>query len=351
MANVTYLIGAGASYDAVPIIKYLPNELKSFHSFLQSNRNLVDNDLFQKETGLNVNISDIEEEVLQFCSKLNEEVLRHASIDTYAKKLRLLAGNNNDVVLGEYKKLKAVLSGFFTLVQLQQPVDNRYDTFFASILKDSSYEFPNNLNILSWNYDFQFEKAFTEYSTNRKKDLKSLQGELNVIPRDSFRRSMTNNKFGILKINGTAGYYQKYKREYFLLAVDPVKSDKIFFLKNFYTHYALQLHKPEEGYSLLSFAWESGWHDFNVEAAIEEATKETDVFVIIGYSFPFFNREVDSKIFKTSSFNKIYVQDVNPEMVIQNMQLVLPAREVNIITKPIDKSRGQNVQFFIPPEL
>lgn len=353
MKNVTYLLGAGASCNAVPTIKLMPNELKAFINFCRENRGLVTNEIFHDDTGLDLDIFQIEEEFLGFCEVVSNELPRHATIDTYAKKLRIQAGNGSTKMLTQYRMLKALLSGFFSMVQLTNPVDNRYDTFFASILKDSSYSLPENLNILSWNYDFQLEKAFIEYTSNKNKDLKTLQHELNIIPRDSFNREMSNGKFGILKINGTAGYYQKTKKEYFPLAANPSKFDKVSFLKNFYVHYALQIYKQSEGYSLLRFAWEKDWNevDFDVTSAIASATKNTNVFVVIGYSFPFFNREIDRRIFESGFYNTVYVQDLNPEKVIQDMQSVLPNREIRIIPKKVDREADEFTQFFIPPEL
>lgn len=347
MANVTYLIGAGASYPYVPLIKGMPDELNDFHLFLKSNRSYVDLDVFRHETGTNVDIVEIEEEILSFCREMDLELRRHSTVDTYAKKLRIQAGNGDDISLTKYYKLKALLSGCFTRIQLLNQVENRYDTFLASILDTASYEFPHNLNILSWNYDFQFEKAFAEYST--KKDLKSLQIEMNVIPRDANNRTLSNNKFGILKINGTAGYYNKRNRQYVTLANDLSKFDKVTFLKDFYLNYFFQVHKRDEGDSLLWFAWEKGWHDFDVDSVIEEATKDTNVFVVIGYSFPFFNRVMDRAIFNNSPIQKIYVQDIDTKTVIDNMRSLLLGDNIRII--PIEINGDKNNQFFIPPEL
>lgn len=88
---------------------------------------------------------------------LAEEVSRHASVDTFAKKLFLRGDADN------LRKLKAVLSTYLAIEQARNNVDKRYDSFLASVLKlgsDKNVLLPEHLRILTWNYDTQFEKAF-----------------------------------------------------------------------------------------------------------------------------------------------------------------------------------------------
>ena len=72
-----------------------------------------------------------------------------------------------------------------------------------------------------------------------------------------------------------------------------------------------------------------------------------DVLVIIGYTFPFFNRDTDRKILQYIKPNtKIYIQDLNPERIKQSLMAVLPdfPEEQIFLRKDVD-------QFFLPPEL
>ncbi len=89
--------------------------------------------------------------------RLKEESYKHSSIDTFAKKLY----SKNDSNL---KKLKYILSCFFLYEQTLN-FDNRYDSFFASIL-ESHTEIPENLKIISWNYDSKLEIAFSDFSNS-----------------------------------------------------------------------------------------------------------------------------------------------------------------------------------------
>lgn len=70
---------------------------------------------------------------------------------------------------------------------------------------------------------------------------------------------------------------------------------------------------------LLSFAWEDETNDtkkifLEKRMPIAKAIAEkTDILVVIGYSFPFFNRKIDDEIFKAMKQRlfKIYLRDPN----------------------------------------
>src|SRR5690606_6698650 len=82
--------------------------------------------------------------------------------------------------------------------------------------------------------------------------------------------------------------------------------------------------------------------------------KETNVLVIIGYSFPFFNREIDMTILNSinlNNLNAVYIQDLYPEEVWTKFIASLKTKpniekvvhlKVNIENQP---------EFYLPPEL
>jgi len=95
---------------------------------------------------------------------------------------------------------------------------------------------------------------------------------------------------------------------------------------------------------MLSFAWEKGNFELiNVACA---KIVNSQALVIIGYSFPFFNREVDTAIIQVLSSNprlKIYVQDRKPMDVVQKLESgFLGDRAIKVI--PIDTID----QFHLP---
>ena len=84
---------------------------------------------------------------------------------------------------------------------------------------------------------------------------------------------------------------------------------------------------------------------------------QSKAVVIIGYSFPFFNRNVDREIFAELNKDvKIYVQDIDPDTVINNLRSVLPTETVftfEPIPKKINPSDDYRdiSQFYLPAEL
>lgn len=101
---------------------------------------------------------------------------------------------------------------------------------------------------------------------------------------------------------------------------------------------------------LLSFAWES---DIDTETSIMthalNRTKDTDILVVIGYSFPYFNREIDGKIIDNMKrLRKVYIQDPKSEGIAQRFDTIYnkgvhPKLEVKLYT--------ETDQFLFPNEL
>lgn len=61
----------------------------------------------------------------------------------------------------------------------------------------------------------------------------------------------------------------------------------------------------------ISFAWEDGLGLVKIKDEILSALENTERIIVIGYSFPYFNREIDSYImqcFKKYAKGKIYLQ-------------------------------------------
>jgi hypothetical protein len=286
-------------------------------------------------------------------SKLRDQVILHASIDTYAKKLFITKKRR------EYEILKVVLSSLFVYLQFQIPTDYRYDAFFASILGNDSLDFNNDVRIISWNYDFQVEMAFSQFSMN--KDLKENQTFLNVFP-DGMALSDYSERFSIFKINGTTAFINK---PFHLHSDDLVKNfdpiDKNELLRLCIWYYIAAIERDDIAKSTLSFAWESfDKGEFgNVIKTACQTVDGTTALVVIGYSFPYFNRRVDKLLLAHILKNpaaKIYIQDLNPKNIIEKLNSVLPRKTLPDLIIPIEAYNTTDPnqtkdQFFLPPEL
>ncbi len=233
-------------------------------------------------------------------------------------------------------RLKEVLCAFFIWAQIEYQLDGRYDSFFANVLESNTLMLPKSISIISWNYDSQIEKTYRAYRTDASLPVY----EKNA---DSGFHSLSN--FGrIFKVNGSASFFDlPYFQDFSNLGVSPevslimlysdVRAGSQLFGHIFKTH--------------LSFAWEKSSNNDKMLEWIKGTVSDAEQVVVVGYSFPFFNREVDREIFSyMSNLKTIYVQDINPTPVSQTLEAVLRDR-VGVRIVPISNCD----QFYLPNEL
>lgn len=355
MSKIIYYIGAGASYgnknkrelldegtederllvhEGLPVV----NEIaKSLVAFQEAVRNV---DIIESKTytfmgryatdGTKVNYT--RSRLLEDIKELHKATKEHSTIDTYAKKLYLTKQ------VRQLKKLKNVLATFFIWIQLESKTDQRYDTFLANILQMNNLSLPLNISIISWNYDSQFELAYKNYSNNNLPIYDKL-GE-NLVPNNQ-------NSGLIFKLNGSANFGDFNMVDYILnhreKGVHPLVQ-----LIEYYGN--LEADTTELGFELhshLSFAWESTERQKEMIATINQITSDTEAVVVIGYSFPYFNREIDRAIFsKVPTLKTIYIQDPNPESVEPSLRAVLDEN-----TNVKIEYQKDCTQFYLPREL
>jgi len=336
MNKVTYLFGAGASCKALPIVNEIPERLRDIAYSLDENTS----DAYRGETyhkvysNLKRTNSDHYRKMIKLINWLYHEAYRHASIDTFAKKLWLKK---------EYKKLnelKMGLSIFFTIEQAVKDLDPRYDVFFASILDDIK-TLPSNITILSWNYDVQFELAYSEFVGEQ--ELSKLQYYLGV--NSNHLQSDSKQEFSIFKLNGTTGLLHRGNNEYqtFINNLKDMVGEEFIaeITDNYYR--AIQLDRYN---SPLKFAWEAGGQENLIDRATEKI-KDCVALVVIGYSFPVFNRGIDRQILGSmKNLKRIYLQDLNPNVLEQRVRAL---REDLTGVEIIQSNEVE--QFLIPYEL
>lgn len=307
--NVTYYLGAGASAEALPVVNGIPERIKEQKEMLEGWLDRIPEILEHFNENTQESARKTIPDYIKGLDWLYNESSRHASIDTYAKKLYI--SNKFD----DLHKLKIIFSIFLIIEQLRRPVDMRYDSFLASILKGPSLSFPGNIKILSWNYDFQIEKACVEYSPAPDDFLFVRQYHVDVMEKVSHVTYMPTYDPLMVKMNGTAITYNKdeNKKSFDCMRINFDDSNLEANICNMIdSYYPLSLKSDNSFYSCLSFAWEN--NPLNDEYVIikksREIMKKTDVLVIIGYSFPYFNREIDKQILSDlPNLKKVYVQD------------------------------------------
>lgn len=299
MNKIVYLIGAGASANALPVVNALPNKMLEMAQHLEERQSEINeeeitdrvtSELSRKKHLLNI-ISGIK--------SLAELSSKSASIDTLAKKY-FLKGNTK-----ELNDLKLHLSTYFNLEQAKSRTDYRYDAFFASILQRKIRDFPDNLRILSWNYDMQFEYAYSEFTNSM--EIMVNQNMLNVAQKNA-NDNPEINKFGIFKLNGTASLYHKPFRNQVYMANQISHGLNGDILREIIDSYATCITRDDVS-PLMSFAWEAESSGGGVIEKAKIAASNPKALVIIGYSFPLFNRGIDKIIFEQMpGLNKVYIQ-------------------------------------------
>lgn len=332
--KITYLFGAGASYNALPLVKTVPNRMGNFLSVLKRNDFQLE-DSTPDDFPLKISKRDCQIKLIEDLEWLQKQSRQHASIDTFAKKL-MIKGDRHGT-----KKLKIALSIYFAFEQIRMPVDYRYDAFFASIL-NSITNFPDHIRVLSWNYDAQFELAISEYINHS--DLESSELWLRV--RNKFEQKETEPGFGIFKLNGTASCFvkQDYGLQKSWLLDNNKKEFTIEILDNLIYQYAYASLNSLNPF--FSFSWEK---NNKILAEAKTETKDTEVLIVIGYSFPFFNRQIDRDLIRNMGLNlrKVYFQSPEANKLIQRFQAI----KENIMKPELIPMADDLDQFFLPPEL
>lgn len=355
MSKIIYYIGAGASYgnknkrelldegtenerllvhEGLPVVNEIAKSLVAFQEAVRNVDIIASKNyaFMDKYKTIGTDINCIRSQLLEDIKELHKAAKEHSTIDTYAKKLYLTKQ------VSQLEKLKNVLATFFIWIQLESKTDQRYDTFLANILQMNNLSLPLNISVISWNYDSQFELAYKNYSNNNLPIYDKL-GE----------NSMQNNQNsgGIFKLNGSANFGDFNMVDYILNHREKDVHPLIQLIE-YYGH--LEADTKELGFdfhSHLSFAWESTVRQKEMITTINQITSDTDAVVVIGYSFPYFNREIDRAIFsKIPSLKTIYIQDPNPESVEPSLRAVLDEN-----TNVKIEYQKDCTQFYLPREL
>lgn len=360
MSKVTYIFGAGASYGSrgvlplssqpvmssdetepetgivrgLPILQEFPNAISQLKGELAS-------------------ITDFVAERKFLCSEVLNNILQISiefpTIDTYAK--LLYATKHYE----EYEKFKEQLSLFFLIWQKYHKYDLRYDSFIASLIDAKTGQLPS-MTILSWNYDMQLELSYANYITEGR-TLWKIWDQLNVYCKSNRTLNYDDTyPFAFIKLNGAAMFHatkqDEHSLRYTLQDVLWSKVSEKYFWKDLCNIYDKGQHKNlwnvPEYKNELSYAWD----DFGKEpmkSIINQRISDCEVVTVIGYSFPYVNREIDRHIFDNMpNLKHIYIQDKQAKGIAERVKAIF-----DFIKKPVPiiELKEDLSSFFIPNEL
>lgn len=353
MSKVSYLLGAGASYGSrekpadetfsslpnyisrgLPILQEFPYALEQLTAELEG---VVENKIAIKYINSNI------------LNPLLNVSRDYPTVDTYAK--MLYATKRRE----EYEKFKEQLSLFFLIWQRNHRHDLRYDSFIASLINAETCQFPS-LTILSWNYDMQFEMSYSNYITVGCA-LWKIWDQLNVYCKSNGTLNYNaNNPFAFFKLNGSAMYHATeldyYSSRNTLVDILWSRVPEKDFWKDVCSLYEKGKHNNiyagADYTNELSYAWDNSGKE-KLLASISQRIADCEVLVVIGYSFPYVNREIDRHIFNSMpNLKKIYIQDKQAQNIGDKIKYIFEYlnKPAPIITPLDDVS-----YFFLPNEL
>lgn len=311
--KVTYLLGAGASALSVPTMSNFNANLRLFIDEVKTEQNrLSANTMVTEKREFSLILSDF----FRDAEMLYEEISEHQNADIYARKLYLTHKQD------KLRRLKALISSFLIYHQLQNKVDKRYDLFLSTVFErdndPAKINLPTDLLVLSWNYDFQLELSASAFFA--KRTLLESQDLLNHHPRmemaDLDREIL--NKFSIIKLNGTVSGFQPDENTFRSLPVNfqpegayemDASSIRIERLTGSVLNYFFLTDRKPASTSSILYSWEVNPFGKKMKNYTLYKIYNTEVLVVVGYSFPTFNRKVDREyLARLISLKEVYIQ-------------------------------------------
>ncbi|HLO44329.1 MAG TPA: hypothetical protein VK175_08360 [Leadbetterella sp.] len=294
--RIVYYLGAGASANAIPMVSEIARAIQKFRYFVLNETN-------QKTSvysGLTDDLKMKHHDFRDFCLKYSDLIENVASIDTYAKRLW---DQDLKVEYEDYKLFLVVLFNFFHFRETKKELTNttqntlegRYENLIRTINtgKGNTLLIPYQFSFFSWNYDFQLEATFCRdfENQNSKLDFSNVKNNLHC---KIVNFNGSSNLDDIIEFPESVGYDKVFERLFEIY--QKVKNNKV---KN-----------------KLKFAWEHSLDRFTFSDI-----QETRFVVVIGYSFPSFNRDIDKAFFSLLKTDLHIESQLGPQGLINRTKV------------------------------
>jgi protein associated with RNAse G/E len=339
MSKVVYLLGAGASFGTrekgigspiltgLPIVSEIGGELESIASLLAS-MPLNDKELEECKQNLIKDFQDLKDQ----CAGI--------TIDSYARELWFQKDMRG------FSRVELLLTIFFIFEQIIHKPDSRYKSFLLKVAqRDKVYdalELSPEIGILSWNYDNQIELAYRQFFGDNYSYIRERLGIYDV--KDYEQKQRSQKYCNIIKLNGTANFTQE---EDWLRSSDNNTLDETILKMVLKNYDECKQTWACYGKLRLNFAWDDRWSEDMRTNKIPKLVHDTHALVVIGYTFPDYNRDIDRIILDNmTNLRNIYIQDPNAEYVKQSILLMASQRHLKI-----ELFQNRLEQFLLPPEL
>lgn len=342
---ITYLFGAGASAQAIPVASHLKKRLKDLKVYLQANFITINEGALSR---LNHILRENQSAMQDFISDLDWLITvteNYDTIDVYAKYLY----DHEDSLLN---RLKMVLVFYFYFEQIvtfpstisneetekyKNRLDSRYYNLLSQIAegKNGEIEFGEKIKLLTWNYDMQIDMSIMKYTRN---DIQTVKRKYHIYPNnnsynDNEKFNLNTNKFCTIKLNGNAFFdnlgYNDLSKSHLLydMESEDLQSKIATALLAYISMFSENTNRSSDNFKFFNFSWEKNGKYTGFERTfnhVREIAKQTKILVISGYSFPIFNSLIDMQILAEMWPLEIHIQDANPSKIEKRIRDLMP---------------------------
>ncbi len=317
--STLYLFGAGASANSVPLVKNFTDSIKLPREFTP----------------------EADEFEASFLNEVKAQLVNFRSIDTLARKYKIA---NKET---EYIRLKRLIDHVITFYSVvgfdnrknEVSKEYRYLALMTDLLFNLENEFSDEHLFLSWNYDSVLELNFSELlSLEETKMLNSIYKKINGST--NFFKFLNEENGSVMSIENMTKLNYSTPKE----------------IRDLMFQYSKYLEKSD---SLLSFSWDrhQSVNELLGEAFLKKLRNVKNL-VVIGYSFPYYNRHIDRQILQELRVlyeGTITVQDIYPKSAAQRLSELLA--EVAAVRFETPTEIFQSItqydttdSFYVPPE-
>jgi hypothetical protein len=301
---ITYLFGAGASAQTIPVASQLKLRLNDLKVYLKTNFVTINQGALSQ---LHHHLRGHQNELEQFISDIDwllTETEYYDTIDVYAKNLY----DNGSASLN---RLKMVLAFYFYFEQIvtfpslksleetekfKKAIDSRYDNLLTQIAdgQNGDIVFGDKIKILTWNYDMQIDMSIKKYT---KKNIATVKKDYNIYPNinsynDDERFKVDISNFCTIKLNGNAffdnlGYDDSsLSHKLYDETSNSIQAKIANALLVYVSIFSRSTSYSNDNFKFFNFSWEKDgkYTGFNrTFEYVREIARETKVLVVSGY--------------------------------------------------------------------
>ena len=342
---ITYLFGAGASAQTIPVASQLKLRLNDLKVYLKTNFVKINQGALSQ---LHHHLRGHQNELEQFISDIDwllTETEYYDTIDVYAKNLY-------DSGSSSLNRLKMVLAFYFYFEQIvtfpslksleetekfKKAIDSRYDNLFTQIAdrQNGDIVFGDKIKILTWNYDMQIDMSIKKYT---KKNIATVKKDYHIYPNinsynDDERFKVDISNFCTIKLNGNAFFDQlgyddsSLSHQLYDETNNSVQAKIANALLVYVSMFSRSTSYSSDNFKFFNFSWERDgkYTGFNrTFEYVREIARETKVLVVSGYSFPTLNNITDIQILDEMWPLEIHIQDENPLKIENRIKELMP---------------------------